>query len=184
MESSPERPTPAEAAASLTAAEAARATLAHGVAVPSWFFASIAGAIAVQIATTAVGLGTDAPATLLIGLALFAAVASVQLARFRRLNGVWVGGFASRAVLGTATPVSASYAVALGAAIWAAQEAEWWLLALSAVAGGATYGLGGARWLDRYRSHPARHGRGEPALWLILAGAAALLGLGMLLLAA
>ena len=41
-----------------------------------------------------------------------------------RLNGVWLGGFASRVVLGTGTAASLSYAVALGAAIWAAYGAQ------------------------------------------------------------
>ena len=62
MESAPpERPTVAEVSAALTDAEASRATLAHGIATPSWFFASVGAAIATQIATTAVGLGEGAP---------------------------------------------------------------------------------------------------------------------------
>ena len=71
------------------------------------------------------------------GVAVFAAVAGVQLARFRRLNGVWLGGFTSRVVLGTATAASVSYAVALGAAIWAAYGERWWLVALWSSVGGA-----------------------------------------------
>ncbi len=71
------------------------------------------------------------------GLAVFAAVAGVQLARFRRLNGVWLGGFASRVVLGTATAASVSYAVALAAAIWAAYGDRWGLVALWSAVGKA-----------------------------------------------
>jgi hypothetical protein len=87
----------------LTAAEASRSTLARGIATPSWFFTSMA----VAIATQAVGLADDAPWALAGGLAFFTAVAAVQLARFRRRNGVWLGGFASRVVLGTGTLASA-----------------------------------------------------------------------------
>jgi hypothetical protein len=177
------KPTAAEAAAALQDAEASRTALAGAVATPSWFSTSIAAAIAVQIATTAIGVGEGAPWLLLGGLAVFAAVAGVQLARFRRCNGVWLGGFASRVVLGTATPASAAYAVALGAAIWAAFSASWWLVAVASVAGGAAYALGGVRWLGAYRAQPADHVRGESAAWLALAGVAAAAGLGLLLIA-
>jgi hypothetical protein len=131
--------------------------------------------------TTAVGLGDGAPWVLAAGLAMFAAVAGVQLARFRRLNGVWLGGFASRVVLGTGTLASASYAIALGAAIWAAYDARWWLVTFWAVAGGAAYALSGRRWLGAYRAQPAVHGRGESAAWLALLGVTALAGLALLL---
>jgi hypothetical protein len=121
-------------------------------------------AIAAQLATTAVGLGADALWVLAAGLAIFVAVAVVQLARFRRLNGVWLGGFASRVVLGTGIPASASYAIALGAAIWAAFDELWWLVALWSIAGGAAYALSGRWWLRGYRALPAVHGRGERRL--------------------
>ncbi len=86
-------------------------------------------AIATQIATTAVGLGDGAPFVLAAGLAVFAAVAGVQLPRFRRPNGVWLGGFASRVVLRNRDRRAATFALALGAAIWAANDARWWLVA-------------------------------------------------------
>ena len=54
MESILEHPTAAEASAALSDAEASRATLAHRLATPSWFFTSISAAIAAQIATSAV----------------------------------------------------------------------------------------------------------------------------------
>lgn len=181
MESNPERPTAAEASAALTEAEASRATLAGAIATPSWLYASLGAAIATQIGTAAFGLGDGAPRVLVIGLVLFAAVAGVQLARFRRLNGVWLGGFASRVVLGTGTLTSASYAIALGAAIWAAYDARWWLVAFWAIAGGAAYALSGRRWLGAYRAQPAVHGRGESAGWLALLGIAAVAGLALLL---
>jgi hypothetical protein len=182
MESKPPRPTATEASAALRAAEAARATLAGHIATPSWFFASIGVAIAVQIGTTAAGLGRDAPWLVAGGLAVFAAVAAVQLARFRRANGVWLGGLASRVVLGTATAASVSYAVALAAAIWAAYGDRGWLVALWSAVGGATYALSGARWLRRYRGDPAAHARGESLAWLGVAVAAAISGLALLVL--
>jgi hypothetical protein len=181
MESNSERPTTAEASAALTDAETSRATLAHGIATPSWFYTSISAAIAVQIATTAAGIGAGEPLVLAAGLAVFAAVAGLQLARFRRVNGVWLGGFASRVVLGTGIPASASYAIALAAALWAAYDELWWLVALWSIAGGAAYALSGRRWLRGYRALPAVHGRGEPAGWLVVAGLAALAGLALLM---
>jgi catechol 2,3-dioxygenase-like lactoylglutathione lyase family enzyme len=143
----------------------------------------LAGAvIAVQIAATAIGLGDDNPWALAAGLMTFAAAAAVQLVRFRRLNGVWLGGFASRVVLGTGTATSTSYAVALGMAIWAAFESQWWLMTLCSLAGGAAYALSGRRWLGAYRARPAAHGRGESAAWLALVTVAAIAGLVLLVL--
>ena len=185
MESKPRRPTPDEASAALLEAEATRASLAAHIATPSWFFVSMGVAIAAQIATVAVGLGhkpaldageVDAPWLVAAGVAVFAAVAGVQLARFRRLNGVWLGGFASRVVLGTAAPASLAYAIALAAAIWAAAGEHWWLVGLWSAAGGAGYALGGRRWLRTYRAEPAAHGRGESAAWLALVALAAVGG--------
>ena len=168
-------------AESLAEAEASRAALAGRIETPSWLFASIGAVIAVQIATTAVGMGDDQPLVMVAGLALFAAVAAVQLARFRRLNGVWLGGFASRVVLGTGVPASTSYAIALGAAIWAAFDGHWWLVAVCSLAGGAAYAISGRQWMDAYRAQPAEHSRGESAAWLALIGVAAIAGLGLLL---
>jgi hypothetical protein len=174
-------PTPAEASAALTDAEASRAALAHRIVTPAWFFTSIAAAIAVQIATTAAGLGAGVPWALVAGLAVFAAVAGVQLAQFRRLNGVWLGGFASRVVLGTGIAASISYAAALGGAIWAAYGDRWWLVGVCSLAGGAAYAFSGRRWMRTYRSEPAVHGRGESAAWLAALGLAGVTGLALLL---
>jgi hypothetical protein len=189
MESKPDRPTAEEASAALLDAEATRATLADHIATPSWFFVSMGVAIAAQIATVAVGLGdkhaldsgeVDTPWLVAAGVVVFAAVAGVQLGRFRRLNGVWLGGFASRVVLGTATAASVSYPVALGAAIWAAYGERWWLVALWSLVGGAAYALSGRRWMHTYRGDPAAHARGESLAWLALVTAAAVGGLAML----
>ena len=176
----PHAPTAAEASEALTAAEASRVRLAHGIATPSWFSTSLGAAIATQIATTAVGLGDGDPWTLAAGMAIFVAVAGMQLVRFRRLNGVWLGGFASRVVLGTGTAASASYAIALGIAIWAAYDARWWLVTLCSIAGGAAYALSGRRWMGAYRAEPAVHGRGESAVWLAVLAIAAVAGLVLL----
>jgi len=182
MESKPHRPTATEASAALLDAEVARARLADHIVTPSWFFASIGVAIAVQIATTAAGLGGDAPRLIAGGLAVFAAVAGIQLARFRRANGVWLGGFASRVVLGTATAASVTYALALAAAIWAAYGDRWWLMALWSAVGGAAYALSGGRWMQSYRGDPAAHARGESLAWLALMLAAGISGLVVLVL--
>jgi hypothetical protein len=182
MESKPDRPTAAEASIALVDAEAARARLVDQIVTPSWFFASMSIAIAVQIATTAVGLGDEAPWLIAGGLAAFAAVAGVQLVRFRRVNGVWLGGFASRVVLGTATVASVSYTVALAAAIWAAFGDRWWLVALWSAVGGAAYALSGGRWMQTYRGDPAVHARGESLAWLTLLMAVSISGLAVLVL--
>ena len=189
MESKARRPTAEEASAALLDAEATRATLADHIATPSWFFVSMGVAIAAQIATVAVGLGdkhaldageVDTPWLVAAGVAVFAAVAGVQLARFRRLNGVWLGGFASRVVLGGASAASVSYPIALGAAIWAAYGERWWLVALWSLVGGAAYALSGRRWMHTYRRDPAAHARGESLAWLTLVTAAAVGGLATL----
>ena len=182
MESRPPRPAAAEASAALRDAEAARTALAGRITTPRWFFAWLGAAIAVQIATTAAALGDDAPGLLAAGLAVFALVAGVQLLRFRRVNGVWLGGFASRVVLGTGTAASVSYAVALAAAIWAAYGERWWLVALWSAAGGTGYALSGSRWMRGYRGDPEAHARGESLAWLALMSAAALGGLALLVL--
>ena len=182
MESTPEHPSPADASAALADAEASRSALAKSIATPSWLFTSLGVAIAVQIATAAVGLARGAPWLLVAGVALFLAVAGVQLLRFRQLSGVWLGGFVSRVVLGTGTLASASYVVALGAAIWAAYGGWWWLVAWWSILGGAAYALSGRRWMRAYRAQPAVHGRGEPALWLALLTIAAIAGLVLLVL--
>lgn len=182
MESSSGRPTPAEAAAALTDADASRARLAGEIALPPWFAPSLGVAIAVQIATTAVGIADDRPWTLVAGLAFFAAAAVAQLAWFRHRNGVWLGGVVSRVVLGTDVAASTSYAAALAAAVWAAFEAQWWLTALCALAGGAAYALSGLRWMRAYRAQPARHARGESLALLALAALLAVAGLLLLVL--
>jgi hypothetical protein len=172
----------AEAAAALRDAEEAGAQVAQRIATPPWFFTSLALAIAIQIATTAVGLAEAMPWILLAGLALFAGVAGVQLSRFRTANGVWLGGLASRVVLGTATTSSIAYVAALAAAVWAAYAGRGWLVGACALLGGGAYALSGRRWLATYRARPSAHARGESAAVLAAAALIALAGLAVLLL--
>ena len=169
-----------ELAAALVDAERSRDRLAGSVAMPSWFATSLGAAIALQIAAAAVGLGDDRPALVLAGLAPFLAVAAVQLLRFRRRNGVWLGGLASRVVFGTATAAAVSYPMALGFALWAAYADRWDLVTACAIAGGAAYGVSGHRWIGRYRAQPTANALGESALLLALLGGAALIGLALL----
>lgn len=162
-------PTPTEAAAAMSAAEAGRATLVGQIEMPRWFFGSIGAAVAVQIATMAAGLagpGALEAGLLAGGIVVFLAVAALQLVRFRRLNGLWLGGLLSRVVGGTATAASLSYAAALAGATWAALAGVWPLVPLCAVAGGAGYTLSGLHWLRSYRSDPAGRARGESAAWM------------------
>jgi hypothetical protein len=187
MESNPAQhiPSAAEASAALDDAEEARATLAQSTKAPSWFFTSIGAAIAVQIASTAVGVAHPSPATLAAlacGIAILVAVAGVQLARFRQLNGVRLGGLVSRVVFGTGTLASASYAVAAVAAITGAFDERWWLVATASIIGGALYAQNGRRWLRAYRAEPASHARGESLTWLALLAVTALACLALLLL--
>jgi hypothetical protein len=183
--SEPRIPSAAEASAALNDAEEARATLAQNAEMPSLFFVSIGAAIAVQIASTAVGVAdpsVSSLAALAAGIAVLAAVAGVQLVRFRQLNGVRLGGLVSRVVLGTGTLASASYAVAGTAAILGAFDKRWWLVATSSIIGGALYALNGRLWLRRYRTEPALHARGESLTSLALLTVTALAGLALLLL--
>ena len=182
-------PTPDEAAAALADAEASRTSLAHRLVVPPFFFTSIGTAVAVQIATTALGVadlghrgvwGTGAW-LMATGLVAFAAVAAIQLIRFRRLNGLWLGGFASRVVGGTAAAASVSYVLTLGTAIWAAFAGAWWWVALSSLAGGVAYAMSGRRWVRIYRGEPAAHARGESVAQLAAVGALALAALVFLM---
>jgi hypothetical protein len=170
METSRSRPTPVEAAAALLDAGSARDQLSNRLTLPSWFYSSIGLAIVVQTATLAVGVAAQSAAGVglaVAGLVAFALVAVVQLVRFRRLNGVWVGGLASRVVFGSDAAVSTAHFLGMGAALWAAFEERWWLVGLCAIAGGVAYALCGVRWMRSYRGDPAAHSRGESVLLLV-----------------
>ncbi|MGH2941317.1 MAG: hypothetical protein ACRDLN_00880 [Solirubrobacteraceae bacterium] len=163
METTSKSPSADEVSAALNDAEASRARLVDHIALPSWFFTSMAVAVTTQISTAALAVGGSEAWrlwTLAAGLAVFTMVAGVQLARFRRLNGVRLGGLASRVVLGTGAVAWSSEALALGVAIWASLDGLWWLMAVSSIAGGAAYALNGRLWLRAYRADPAAHARG------------------------
>jgi len=180
-----ELPTPEDAAAALAGAETSRAQLAGGLGLPSFFYSSIGVAVAVQIAAAAVEVAFDTGRTRLLaiaGAAVFALTAGIQLVRFRRLNGVRIGGFTSRVVLGTGRVAATSYALALGAAFWAGLTGLWWLVAACACAGGLAYTLSGRRWWRLYRGDPATHARAESAGWLVVISALALAALTLLVL--
>ena len=164
-------------------AEQARDELAASVALPPGYDLAIGAAVAVQIATTAVGLFLDetwALWALAGGVVLFGVVAAVQLWRFTRLNGVRVRGLAGKVVFGSAVTASAGYAVAAVVAYVAAAQDLWWLTGVAAVCGGVVYVLSGRRWLRAYRREPARLGAAESTLWVVLA--VVLAGAGLVLL--
>lgn len=186
MENTAGLPSPDDASAALADAEASRIQLAGSLALPSHFFASIGVAITAQIATAAVGVTRQdawAASLAFAGVGVFILVAVIQLARFRRLNGVWLGGLAGRSVLGTATSSWLSYALALGGAVWAGFDEVWWLVAVCSVAGGVAYALSGRHWMRVYRQDPAGHGRGESVWQLAALGAIAVAGLVVLVIA-
>lgn len=162
-------PNPADASAALDEALRSRARLAAGLQLPPWFSVSIGLAVAVQILTAAVGpiIHTAASwAALAAGALLFAAVAGAQLARFRRLNGVWIGGLVNRVVLGAAPAASLAYGAGLAGALWAGFAGQWWLSAVCSAAGGAGYVAGSRRWLRRYRSDPRANTPAESLWWI------------------
>ena len=87
---------------------------------PSWFFASLGAAIAVQIASTAVGVADPSSSTLAAlasGIAVPVAVAGVQR-RASAAQRIRLGGLSSASCFGTGTLASASYAVAAGRQSW------------------------------------------------------------------
>lgn len=172
MESSEGPLAPSEAQAAIADAESARARLASGLRLPSHFYSSIGAAIAVQIGTGAVGVANQEIWGMVLvagGLLVFVLVAALQLARFRRLNGAWLGGLASQVLLGTAGLASITYLAAFALATWAALAGAGWLTPIAAVAGGAAYAWAGRRWWRGYQGAPAEYSRGERALVLVAA---------------
>jgi len=171
--------------ASLRDAELARDELAGSVVFPRGHDLAIGAAVTVQVATTALGLAVDqawARWALAGGVVLFGVVAAAQLWRFARLNGVRIGGFASKVVFGSAATASFGYAIAMVVAYAAAARDVWWLTGLAAVGGGLVYVLSGRRWLQGYRHEPARLGAAESTLWVALVVALAVAGLVLLVL--
>lgn len=165
----------------LKAADAARTRLAASLTVSAWFFTSLAAAIAVHLGLTAVGLAEGEPQLVVVGTGVFVVVAAVQVWMLRRRTGVWVGGFVSRVVLGSAHLSGFAYAVGLATSIWAASASRWWLVATCAVAAGAAYAWAGRRWLAHYHAAPAKHARAESVVAVAGLAVVALGGLVMLL---
>lgn len=173
-------PSPEEAAAALADAESSAARLGADLRLPSHFHASIAVAITIQIATSALGIAVQeawAAALFLGGLALFLAVAAVQLVRFRRLNGAWVWAIANKVVLGSGAAATVTYCGAFAAALVAAVNEIWWVVPPAAVVGGVGYALAGRQWLDAYRSDPTGRARGARISWIAVACVVAATGL-------
>lgn len=162
---------PADQLAAIADAEAARDRLVNAVSLPSFFNTSIGAAVTVQIGLAAYGIAdqhTRGAAIAVGGVGVFAAVGGIQLARFRRLNGVRLSGLRSWVVRGTVTASSAAYPLAFGAAVWAAFTSQWLLVALASVAGGAAYAISGRRWWRGYLGDPVKHARAESDTWMSL----------------
>lgn len=172
-------PTPDEAAALLADADDSAVHWARGLTLPRFFHTSIGVAIAAQTASAAYGIAVDTPRArwaLVGGLALFAAVAAVQLLRFRRHNGVWVQGLVDRVVLGGGQLSSTAYLFAFAMAVWAGFGGRWWLVGLLAVAGGGLYAWAGSRWWQAFQERPVTYATGLTRGWTILAVAVAAVG--------
>ena len=179
---------PSDPAAELAAAESARQRLAGSLRMPAWVYTSLGAAVSVQIGAAAYGLSDDASGPRLIAVAVgalvFAAVAAVLWLRFRRLNGVRVGGLFSRALMGTSNVAALAETAGLGVAVWAALVGQWWLVVVASVAGGVGYAVSARLWWRDYQREPAAHAHGDSrATWTVVglatvAGLVALLILG------
>ena len=122
MESSSEpRHSEVDAASAISDIDTAQRELAAALVIPRGFYASIGAAIAIQIATLAIGVqNADRLWLSLAGGLVFVVVAGVQIRRFQRQNGARIASLVSRVVLGTSTLVSVIYVAAMVGATWAA----------------------------------------------------------------
>ena len=174
-----------DTAAALRDAEQARDELAGSVVFPRGHDLAIGAAVAVQIATSALGMYVDEPWALWAlagGVLLFGLVAALQLWRFVRLNGVRIRGFASKVIFGSAIDRVLRVRRRPGRRVRRGGQHLWWLTALAALGGGVVYVLSGRRWLRAYRREPARLGASESILWVALAVVLAVAGLVLLVL--
>ena len=176
---------PSDPAAELAAAESARQRLAGSLRMPSWFYTWLGFATAVQIGGVAYGLSDQASGPRLVavavGMLVFAVVAAVLWLRFRRLNGVRVGGLFSQALMGNTNRAALAETAGVGAAVWAALSGHWWLAGLASVAGGVGYAVSARLWWRDYQREPAAHAHGYTRVTLVVLGLAALAGLAALL---
>ncbi len=153
-----------DAAAQLAEAEGLRSRLTTGLRLPAGFHVVLGVTTAVQMATSALGIGAQNDAGLVLlgcGCLLFLVVAGVLGWRFRAVNGVWVGGLLARSVLGMTTTASWAYGLPFAGAVWAALGGVGWLAVLISVVGGAAYAVAARRWWAAYRDDPAAHAEGE-----------------------
>src|SRR3954463_5087589 len=147
----------------LAVADQARQRLTAGLQLPKGLPPAVAAAVAIQVGTAAYGIANHAAtglAVALAGVAIFLGVAAFMLLRFRRINGVRVDALTSQIVLGEGPTSTISYVGSFGAALWAANESRWWLVALAAVAGGVGYTFGVVRWWNAYRNDQAARAGG------------------------
>ncbi len=175
---------PSDPAGELAAAEVARQRLAGALRLPSWFHTSLGVAVAIQIGVAAYGIAEQSNAGVLVALAgcvPFFVVALVQVARFRRLNGVRVQGLVSRAVWGTSTLSSLAECAGVAGAAWAAFEDQPALATVVAAVGGAAYAASAHLWWRSYQRDPAGRARAESPAMLAGLGVVAVAGLVLLL---
>jgi hypothetical protein len=182
----PVAPDPDDARVQLDVADQARERLTTGLRLPGWFFPTLATAVAVQVAAAAVGIALQSVAGLalvLAGLVAFMFVAALEVRQFHRHNGVRVDGLTSQIVLGTGGTSTLAYLGAFALATVAAFQSVWWLVAVSAVAGGAGYSFGVRQWWQAYRRDPADHASGPSARLLAVFVVLAVLGVVALVVA-
>src|SRR3954452_15977825 len=169
----------------LAVADQAQQRLAAGLRLPGGLYPALAAAVAIQVGAAAYGIANHAAAGLevaLAGGAVFLGVAAFMLFRFRRMNGVRVDALTSQIVLGEGPTSTIAYVASFGAALWAANESIWWVVALAAVAGGVGYAFGIARWWRAYQHDPAAHAGGISPRVLAPPAAGAALGVVALVL--
>lgn len=169
----------------LASADGARHRLTTGLRLPAGLYPALAAAVTVQLGTAAYGIAAQTIAGLaviLAGLVVLVGVAALLLHRFRRINGVRVGGLTSQVVLAAGGSASLVYLGALAAATWAAFASQWWIVAAAAVAGGVACALGTRTWWHAYRNDPAAHARGASPRVLGVFAVLACLGFAALLL--
>jgi len=184
MESNPQ-PDSDDVGSVLAVADESRRRLAAGLRLPGGLLPAVAAAVAIQVGTAAYGIANheaEGLAVALAGVAIFLGVAALMLFRFRWINGVRVDALISQIVLGEGPTSTIAYVGSFGAALWAANESRWWLVALAAVAGGVGYSFGIVRWWHAYRHDPAAHAGGISPQVLAALAAVAALGLLALLL--
>ena len=184
METTPLPQDPDDPRAALAVAADASRRLTDHLALPTGPLVTLAVAVAVQVATAAVGIAAQTTAGLalvLAGFAVFLAVAGGVLHRFRRTNGVRVDGLVSQVLLGPGASASVVYLGAVAGAVWAAFGGRWWLVALAAVAAGAGSAVGVHAWWRTYRRDPAAHARGATPRVLVGLAVAACAGLAALM---